>query len=296
MKRIGFLNSGTSLAFEKCVDAFKDGLRQAGLTVGVDVAIEYKWADGEYRKLGRLAGELVALDVDLIAASGGVTPAKVAQNVASTIPLVFVCGFDPADARVGLVSDLERPGGNATGVNVFNTELLPQRREQLGSFAPDRTLALLLNPNIYLARTGIEQGKVPDLQVLNAASRDELEGQFDTAAKQNLALLVDADPYFTSEKEFIVELAKRFNVPASYPWREFADVGGLMSYGTSLTNPYRQMGVYAGMILKGEQPGNLPVLQPTSFELVLNATTAMGLLGGRALPPRLLARADRVIE
>jgi ABC-type uncharacterized transport system substrate-binding protein len=152
--RIGFLNSGMQDAFADCVTAFKQDLNQAGYVDGTNVDIEYKWAEGDYRRLGRLPGELVDAEVDVIAASGGVTPAKAAQDATSTIPIVFVCGFDPADPRVGLVKNLTNPGGNATGVNIFNTELLPRRRELLSELVPDTEVALLLNPGIFLSRTG----------------------------------------------------------------------------------------------------------------------------------------------
>ena len=295
MPVIGFLSSASEGGFEGCVAAFLQGLRESGYEVGQNVAIEYSWANGKYGELRQRADVLVSQQVNVIAATGGVTPARAAKAATSTIPIVFACGFDPADPRVGLVGSLTNPGGNATGVNVFNTELLPQRRELLSQLAGTTNLALLLNPEIFLAQTGIEQSKVSGIPVLNASTEDELEKQFAAAQAAAYAVLVDADSFFTSKRNLIVALAKQYRVPASYPWREYAEAGGLMSYGASFTNSYRQIGVYTGMVLK--TPANtatLPVLQPTCFELVINLGAARDI--GLEVPLALLARADKVIE
>jgi ABC-type uncharacterized transport system substrate-binding protein len=301
---IGFLNSGLKNAFTDCFDAFKQGLSQTGNAEGTHVTIDDRWAEGDYGQLRALADKLVATGVEVIAATGGVSSAREAQDAANAkaardktppIPIVFICGFDPTDRRVGLVTSLCTPGGNATGVNVFNTELLPQRRELLSQLAPKSEIALLLNPAIFLARTGIEQSKVPDIRVLEASNDVELEKQFAVAESDKLAVLVDADSFFTSRRQFIVDLASKYKVFASYPWREYVRLGGLTSYGGSLINPYRQVGVYTGMVLNSAKPADLPILQPTCFQLVINRGKARTVFG-LEIPPALLARADEVIE
>jgi putative ABC transport system substrate-binding protein len=290
---IGFLNSASERAFKQSVDAFHKGLNESGYEEGRNVEIEYRWAYGRYDRLDKLAAELVSRPVNVIAASGGATPAIAARKATSTIPIIFVCGFNPADPKLRLVADVKKPGGNATGVNVFNTELLPQRREFLSQLVPTREIVLLLNPDVFVAQTGIEQGQVPGTRVLNASTEDDLEQRFAEAKQEAFAILLDADSFFTSKRDLIIELAKEYGVPTSYPWREYVEVGGLISYGLNLTNPYRQIGIYTGMVLKGANPAELPVLQPTAFELVINLGTAKAL--GLGVPPILLARADKVI-
>ena len=291
---IGFLNSASEGGFEPCIAAFHQGLKETGYVVGQNVEIAYSWANGKYGELRQRADDLVGQQVSVIAATGGVTPARAAKAATSTIPIVFACGFDPADHRVGLVASLANPGGNATGVNVFNTELLPQRRELLSELAGTTNIALLLNPEIFLAQIGIEQGKVSGTPVLNASTEVELDKQFAAAQAAAYAVLVDADSFFTSRRNLIVALAKKYRVPTSYPWREYAEAGGLMSYGASFTNSYRQIGVYTGMVLKGANTAAMQVLQPTSFELVINLGAARDI--GLEVPLALLARADKVIE
>jgi putative ABC transport system substrate-binding protein len=294
MPVVGFLCSAPEQGFEQSVSAFRQGLHQAGFDEGRNVTIIYQWAQGDYARLKDYADDLVAKKVDVIASTGGVTPARAAKSATSTIPIVFVCGFDPANPRIGLVKSLSAPGGNATGVNVYNTELLPERRKLFGQLVPAANLALLLNPRIFLAQTGIEQGQVPDIPVLNASTEAELDQRYSEARARSLALIVDADSFFTSRRDLIISLAAKYEVPSCYPWQEYAEAGGLISYGASFTNPYRQIGVYAGLVLGGADPGSLPVLQPSNFELVINLTTARTL--GLTVPPALLARADRIIE
>jgi putative ABC transport system substrate-binding protein len=294
MPVIGFLNSGSPSAFQQSVAAFNQGLDESGYQDGQNVEVQYVWADGNYDRLPELAAGLVSQKVDVIAASGGVTPAKAAKDATSTIPIVFVCGFDPADSRVGLVKTLSAPGGNATGVNVNNTGLLLQRLEVFSQMVPNSEIVLLLNPNIFLARTGIEQGQLPDTRVITASTEVELEQLFAEAQKGGSAILVDADAFFTSRRDLIVSLAKKYNVPAAYPWRECAEAGGLMSHGPSLTNPYRQLGIYSAMVLKGANPAGMPVVQSSTSELVINLGTAR--MHGLEVPSGLLMRADKVIH
>jgi putative ABC transport system substrate-binding protein len=293
MPVIGFLNSASKATFEASLVAFHRGLNESGYEEGRNVSIEYRWADGNYGQLPALAQELVDRQVNVIAASGGVTPATAAKGRTSTIPIIFVCGFNPADPRVGLVGNLNKPGGNATGINVYNTELLPERSQLLSEMVPAAGIALLMVPNLFLALKGIEQGEVPGARILNASTESDLEGRFAEAAKENFAVIVAADTLFTSRRDKIVGLAATHKVPTIYPWREYAEAGGLMSYGASLTNPYRQLGVYAGMVLNGSNTADLPVLRSTAIELVINRGTANAL--GLTIPPPLLARADRII-
>jgi putative ABC transport system substrate-binding protein len=294
MPVIGFLNSGSASAFQQSVAAFNQGLNDSGYQDRQNVNIQYVWADGNYDQLPMLASGLVTQQVDVIAASGGVTSARAAKNSTSTIPIVFVSGFNPADPRVGLVKDLSKPGGNATGVNVYNTELLPQRLELFSQLVPNSEIVLLLNPGIFLAQTGIEQGRLPDTRVVNAATESDLDARFAEAQNGGFAILVDADSFFTSKRDLIVALAKKYNVPTAYPWREYAEAGGLMSHGPSLTNTYRQLGVYAAMVLKGSNPADLPVVQSNVFELVINVGTAK--IHGLEVPSSLLLRADKIIH
>jgi putative tryptophan/tyrosine transport system substrate-binding protein len=291
---IGFLNSGSASGFQQALAAFNQGLNESGYQDGVDVTIQGAWADGDYSRLQSLAEGLVKQQVAVIAASGGVTPAKAAKDATSAIPIVFVCGFNPADPRVGLVKSLDAPGGNATGINVFNTELLPQRLETFSQLVPNSEIVLLLNPGIFLAKTGIEQSKLPNTRVVNAATKSDLDARFAEAQKGGFAILVDADPFFTSERDFIIGLAQKYNVPTAYPWREYAEAGGLLSHGPSLTNPYRQIGVYAALVLNGANPATLPVIQSNIFELVINVGTAKG--HGIEVPASLLLRADKIIH
>jgi putative tryptophan/tyrosine transport system substrate-binding protein len=287
MPVIGFLNSGAEDAFQQSVAAFNQGLNELGYLDGKNVEVKYAWADGNYLNLPNVAAALAAQGVDLIAASGGVTSALAARTAAPKIPIVFVCGFNPADSRIGF-------DGNATGVNLHNTDLLPERLKLFCDLLGHAGVKILLNPNAYLTQIKIEQGAVPGTDVLEASTDPQLEQRFAQAQKERVAILVGPDSFFTSRRDFIVALEKKYKVPAAYPFREYAEAGGLMSYGPSLTNPYRQLGVYVALLLDQVKIADLPVTQTKSFELVINTRAAR--THALAIPPGLLARADKIIN
>jgi putative ABC transport system substrate-binding protein len=300
MPVIGFLNSASPRALSKYTAAFREGLQAQGFVEGRNVWIDYRWAEGHYDELPRLASELVQSQVTLIAATGGVTSAQAARNATSTIPILFVAGFDPV--ALGLVASLNNPSGNATGVSVFSTELATKRLEVLHDLLPGvTTLGLLVNPGSSATRietrdsiSAAQQFGI-ELIVLEASTEREIDAAFGSlASKKTNALLVSADPFFTSKRDELVALAARHRLPAMYPWREYVEAGGLLSYGTELTWAYHQIGVYAGRIIKGAKPTELPVQLPTSFELVINLKTAKSL--GLTIPALLLARANETID
>lgn len=295
---IGFLGVSTAALYASRITAFHQGLAEIGYVEGQNLAIEYRWAEGHYDRLPALAADLVRRNVAVIAATGGEFSARAAKSATSTIPIVFTGGDPVAN---GLVPSLARPGGNLTGVTIMGVELLPKRLELLSELVPQaRVIALLANPS---AGTGRTLGDVEDaargnglqLHILNASSEGEIDAAFASLAQLHAGALVIAnDPFFSSRRDRVIALASRYAVPAIYGFRDFAEAGGLLSYGTSRAGVYRQVGIYAGKILNGAKPADLPVQQPDKFELVINMATAKSL--GLTVPQLLLARADEVIE
>jgi putative ABC transport system substrate-binding protein len=294
---IGFLHSGSASPAHA---AFHGSLNETGYVDGRSVRIDYRYAGGDYDRLPALAADLVRRQVAVLAASGGVHTALAAKAATATIPIVFANGSDPV--KFGLVASLNRPGGNVTGVSFFTAQLEGKRLGLLRELVPQATaIAALVNPANANADNQSKELKEAartlglQLHVLNAGSEREIETAFATLAQIRAgALAVASDPFLFARRQQLIVLAARHAVPAIYEWREFAEAGGLVSYGTSLTEAYRQAGSYAGRILKGEKPSDLPVVQTTKFEFVLNLTVAKVL--GLDVPPGLSARADEVIE
>jgi putative ABC transport system substrate-binding protein len=281
------------------IAAFHQVLRESGYGERENVAIEYRYAEGQSGRLPALASDLVRRQVTVLVA-GSTAGALAAKQATSTIPIVFLVGDDPVDT--GLVTSLNRPGGNMTGVYLFTAGLEAKRLGLLHEMVPKAPIiAVLINPSFSGAKTQVRdvQEAAPrlgvQLIVVRANADDDIDAAFSTLVQQRAgALLVCASPFFNVRREQLLWLAARHAVPAIYEWRDFAALGGLMSYGTSLTDSYRQAGVYVGRILKGTKPADLPVVQSTRFEFVINLKTAKTL--GLAVPPTLLARADEVIE
>jgi putative tryptophan/tyrosine transport system substrate-binding protein len=299
MPLVGYLNSGAAKPMAGLVSAFREGLSEAGYVEGRNVAIEYRWAEGRSERLPELAAELVRRRVAVIVAVGGSAPAQAAKQATSTIPIVFVSGDDAIEA--GLVSSLGQPGGNVTGISWLASSLEAKRIGLLRELVRDGDLGVLVSPGFPSAKvqTRDAQEAARELgirvEVLNASSERDLETIFANLGQQRLgSLVVNPSPMFYNLREQIVALAARHAVPAIYYTRDYAVAGGLMSYGTSLLEAARQAGVYAGRVLKGEKPADLPVLQPTKFEFVINLKTAKAL--GLDIPPTFLALADEVIE
>ena len=296
---IGFLNSASPAAFAHFVAAFRRGLNETGYVEGQNVAIEYRWAEGQFERLPGMAFDLVRRQVAVIAATGSPAVAHAAKAATASIPIVFL-SFDPV--RDGLVASLNRPGGNATGVSLFPTVLGAKRLELLRELVPNSAVVgLLVDPGSPESTRQLSKVEAAartigqQIAVFNAGSEAEFDRVFVTLPEQRVgALLVVGSAFFTSQRDKIVALAAQYRIPTIYEWREFTTAGGLISYGTSLADAYRQAGVYAGRILKGEKPADLPVLQPTKFEFVINLKTAKAL--GLAIPDKLLAIADEVIE
>jgi len=301
MPVIGFLNPTSLDGMDRLLRGFRQGLKETGFVEGENVAIEYRWADNEIDRLPTLAAELVRRQVAVIVATGGTPSPLAAKAATTTIPIIFNVGDDPV--RRGLVASLARPGGNLTGTNFFGAELGAKRLELLRELVPSVThVAVLVNPaDVANTETTLRDVEAAahamglQIQVLNASTTRELDSAFATVVRERPdALFVGPGSFFSSRRIQLANLAARSGVPAIYPVRDNVEAGGLMSYGTSLMDAYRQVGVYAGRILKGAKPADLPVVQSSKFELVINASTARML--GLDLPPTLLARADEVIE
>jgi putative tryptophan/tyrosine transport system substrate-binding protein len=296
---VGFLSSGSQTTVRPVLEGFKRGLAETGYSEGKNVTIDYLWAEGRYERLPMLASELVRRSVNVIAATGGSVSALAAKAATSTIPIVFEAGGDPVE--LGLVSSLNRPGGNVTGISNFFGPLAAKRLEVLRDLAPYASaIGVLANPS-----NPTTASQVTDIQaagrnlglsilVVHGADERDLEAAFRSLEDSRIkALAVTADPFFANRRAEVTALASRRSMAAVYSHRDFVVAGGLISYGTDLTDVFRQVGGYTGQILRGTRPGDLPVLQPAKFELVINLKAAKTL--GITVPPTLLARADEVI-
>jgi len=300
MPVIGFLHGQSPDTSADRLRAFRQGLKDTGYVEGENVAITFGWAENQIAQLPGLAAELVRRRVAVIATTGGVAPALAAKAATTTIPIVFAVPEDPV--RVGLVASLAQPGGNLTGVNFFTTEVAAKRLELLRELLSAATrVAVLINPagpNAATTLSDVEsaaRAMALQIRVLNASTSPEIDAAFATLARQPPdGLVVGGDTFFLSRRVQLANLAVRHAIPAAFSVRDFAEVGGLMSYGSNVTDAFHQVGVYAGRILKGAKPADLPVVQTTKFELVFNAQTARTL--GLTVPPMLLARADEVIQ
>jgi putative ABC transport system substrate-binding protein len=301
MPVIGFLNSA-SHSESKFMAAFHKGLNEGGYVEGVNVAIEYRWAEGKYDRLPALANDLVQRQVALIVSTGGTQSARAAKAATSTIPILFISGGDPVSA--GLVGSINRPGGNATGASVLSGVLMAKRLELLRGLLPKgAVIAALHNPTALGAATSLETKEMQaatrttgqPVIVLEASSDAGLDAALNAAVQQQAGgLIVGSDPFFTSRRDLLVEAAARHSLPAMYPWPEYVEAGGLMSYGPSITDAYHKVGIYAGRILSGAKPGDLPVEASSRVELIFNLKTARAL---RLNVPRIiLARADEIID
>ena len=296
---IGYLDGTSPGPGAPLVAAFRQGLSEGGYIEGLNLIIEYRWAEGHYDRLPALAGDLVGHKVDMIA-TGSVAGMQAAKSATSTIPVVFFGGGDLVAA--GLIDSLARPGGNLTGFTTMSLELNPKRLELLSELVPQaKVIALLVNPKnpqtegVVRDVQDAPRAKGVQLQILRAGTESEIDRAFASLVQLHAgALVVMGDAFFFSRREQLVALAARHAVPAIYDVHEYAAAGGLISYGPSLTGLWRQVGIYAARILKGEKPADLPVQQPTRFELVVNLKTAKAL--GLTVPPLILARANEVIE
>ena len=301
MPVIGYLNPSPADASAERLRVFRQGLKEAGYVEGENVVVEYRWADNQVDRLPELAADLVRRKVAVIAATGANSPAFAAKAATSTIPIVFAVSEDPV--RLGLVTSLARPGGNLTGINFLNAELTAKRLELLRELVPMAIrVAVLVNPtNVTTAEISLRDVEPAarsmglQIQVLRASTSGELNAVFATFASERPdALFVVQDPFFGTRRVQLAQLATRYAIPATYSARDYAEVGGLMTYGVNIVDAYRQVGIYTGLILKGAKPSDLPVVQSTKLDLVINAQTARLL--GLTIPPTLLARADEVIE
>jgi putative ABC transport system substrate-binding protein len=301
MPVIGFLHPASPDRFADRLRGFRQGLKDAGYVEGENVAIEYRWADNQFDRLPALAAELVRRQVSVIAALGGPVPALAAKAATAIIPVVFLVAEDPV--RLGLVASLARPSGNLTGINFFNAELGAKRLELLRTLVPGAArVAILVNPaNAQTTETTLRDlepaGRAMglQLQVLNASSSRDIDKAFEALARDRPdAVFVSLDTSFADRRVQLVHLASRHAIPATYALRDFVEAGGLISYGTNFVDAYRQAGAYTGRILKGAKPADLPVVQSSKFELVINHQTARIL--GLTVPQSLLVAADEVIE
>ena len=297
---IGFMSGRSPAELEYLVKAFRTGLNELGYVEGRNVSVEYRWADGHYDRLPALAAELVGRRVAAIAATGGSVSGLAAKAATATTPIVFSSGGDAV--KLGLVASLNRPGGNVTGVNLIFGALGAKRLELLRDLIPQATtIAMLVNLNYPSASTEVQETEAGarslglQLHVFNATVESEFERAFAAITAQRVAgLLVGDDPFLQSRRDKLVQLAANHAIPAIYFSRDFSDAGGLMSYGPSIIDAYRLVGFYIGRVLNGERPADLPVIQPTKFDLVINLKTAKALQ--LTVSPTLLARADEVIE
>jgi putative ABC transport system substrate-binding protein len=300
MPVIGFLSGRSSGEAESAVRAFRQGLGEIGYVDGNNVSIEYRWAEGHYDRLPALAAELVRNHVAVIAATGGEASGLAAKAATATIPIVFTMGGDPVE--LGLVVSLNKPGGNVTGVTFIVGDIATKRLGLLRQLLPNATMmAMLINPNYPATPAEVRDVQTAarsvglEINLLTASTSREIEAALASfVSRRPDALFVGGDPFLLGERDLIVSLAAHHAVPATYPQREYVDAGGLMSYGASVPDGYRQVGVYTGRILRGTKPAELPVLQPTKFELVINLTTAKAL--GLTIPEAFLLRTDEVIE
>jgi putative ABC transport system substrate-binding protein len=301
MAVIGFINGASAVGSEQQAAAFRKGLNETGYIEGQNLTIEYRWAEGQNDRLPGLAAELVRRRVAVIAAPGSIPAALAAKAATATIPIVFGVGEDPV--KLGLVDNLARPGGNATGMNMFVSEAVPKRLGLLRDLVPGAVrIAAMINPgNVVTAETTLrEVQKAADafglkIQVLNASNSGEIDAAFAAMSRERAeALFVAPDFFFHSRRVQLATLTARNGIPATYANRDYAEAGGLMSYGTNVTESFREVGVYVGRILRGEKPADLPVTQSTKFEFVINLQTARAL--GLDVPPGLLVAADDVIE
>jgi putative ABC transport system substrate-binding protein len=297
---IGFLSSRSPGESGGAVAAFGRGLAEAGFAEGRNAVIAFRWAEGHYERLPALAADLITSRANILVAAGG-TPSLLAATAAtSSIPIVFTAVADPV--RLGFVASFNRPGGNITGISLFNNILSMKRIGLLHELVPMAdVVAMLINPKSPILEEDFEPVQETarslglTIHVLNASTDRDLDVVFDALPRLRIrGLALQGEPFFDSRRHRIIELAERQAIPTIYAWREYVAAGGLMSYGTNLTDNYRQAGIYVGRVLKGESPAEMPIVRPTKFELVINLKTAKAL--GLEVPPSLLARADEVIE
>jgi putative tryptophan/tyrosine transport system substrate-binding protein len=300
MPVIGFVHGASPSYFAQWAGAVRDGLKEAGYVEGRNVAIEYRWADGRYDRLPALVADLVERQVAVIFAAGGTDPAVAAKAATTKIPIVFVSAADPI--KTGLVASLNQPGGNVTGISLLASALDAKKLELLRALAPKAsTIGVLVNPYYPAAKSQSDEvqeaaGRLGVRPImLSASTEDDIDASFASLVREGAgALLVCTDPFFNSRRDRFAALAAHHSLPVIYPQREYVTAGGLISYGPDFADGYRRAGIYVGRVLAGEKPANLPVMQATKFELVINMATAKAL--GLSVPPTVLALADEVIE